>query len=118
MVPARFVPLVAKMLLNLTLTVQLAPGANVVPVQVSDALTTTKKNVNMLPPGVEAATLVTANCAPPAGAVFVSVTIPVPDPVPAGRVISKGFGEIDAVARVATAAPVSATGVPVTVAPV
>jgi hypothetical protein len=35
MVPARFTPLADSTLVNLTATVQLAPGASVVPVQLS-----------------------------------------------------------------------------------
>jgi len=68
----------------------------------------------------ETATLLTATCEPPAAAVFVNVTVPVPVKfsIPLGSVIVSGFGEIDMVARVATPVPVNVTGVGVTVAPV
>jgi hypothetical protein len=61
-------------------------------------------------------TLVTETLDPPAAAVFVSVTVPDPDRVPDARVMVRGFGAIDTVARVATPAPVRVTGEPVTVA--
>jgi hypothetical protein len=69
-------------------------------------------------PAPETATLVTATFDPPAAAVFVSVTIAVLLSVPEGSVIVSGLGAIDTVARAATPVPVSATGDPVTVAPV
>jgi len=103
---------------NLTATVQLAPGARVVPVQLSGPASapTLKKKVSTDPP--ETATVETVICAPVAGAVLAKVTVPVPELTPVGKVIVSGFGEIDTVARAATPVPVSETGVVVTVAPV
>jgi hypothetical protein len=69
-------------------------------------------------PAPETATFVTATLEPPAAVVFVRVTVPDPVRVPAGSVIVNGLGEIETVPRVATPAPVSETGVGVTVAPV
>jgi hypothetical protein len=71
-----------------------------------------KEYVNRLPP--EAVTLLTVIYAPPAAAVLVSVTIPVPVEEPEGKVIVSGFGAIDTVARAATTVPESDTGEPVT----
>jgi hypothetical protein len=113
------------MLVNLTVTVQLVPGAMFCPVQVSGPARgpLVKRYVSMVPP--VAATLVTATLDPPAAAVFVRLTVPVPA-VQArigvgeqlGKVIVSGFGVIDTVARAAKPVPVSVTGEPVTVAPV
>jgi hypothetical protein len=64
--------------------------------------------------------LLTVTWAPPAAALFVKVSVPVPVKftAPLGRVIVSGFGAIETVARFATPVPVNATGEPVTVAPV
>ena len=104
--------------MNLTVTVQLAPGARVVPVQLSGPASapTLKKKVKGEPP--ETATLETVIWAPVPGAVLARVIIPVPVMVPVGKVILSGFGAIDTVARVKTPVPLSKTGVGVTAAPV
>ncbi len=69
----------------------------------------------MMPPLT--ATLLTLTDAPPALAVFVNVTVCVPE-LTAGRERDRsGLGEIDTVAG-AMLVPVSATGLPVIVAPV
>jgi hypothetical protein len=117
-VPVRFVPLAENKFVNLTPTVQLAPGANVAPVQLFAPATRLKEYVKPLPPDV--ATLVTATCAPVDAAVLVRVTVPVPVmfKAPLGNVMVSGFGEIERLARADTPAPVSVTGVGVTVAPV
>ena len=106
------------MLVNLTDTVQLVPGAMFAPVQVSGPARgpLVKRYVSMVPPVAD--TLVTATLDPPAAAVFVSVTVPVPVLPPVGKVIVNGLGVIDTVARAATPVPVSVTGEGVTVAPV
>jgi hypothetical protein len=77
-----------------------------------------KKKVVRLPPNetVSEATVMLAPVV--AGAVFVSVTVPVPVLTPVANVIVSGFGVIDTLARAATPVPVSVTGEPVTVAPV
>ena len=100
------------------MTVHVAPGASVAPVQVFGPASapTLKKYVVGEPP--ETVTLVTATCAPLAAAVLLKVSVPVPVTTPVGRVIVSGFDVIDMVARVATPVPVSVTGVGVTVAPV
>src|ERR1700757_769123 len=116
-VPARSTPLGEPTLVNLTPTVQLAPGARVAPQQLSAPTTLLKKKVVRLPP--ETASEATVMLAPVvAGAVFVRVTAHVPVLTPAANVIVSGLGVIDTVARVATPVPVSVTGEPVTVAPV
>jgi hypothetical protein len=105
---------------NLTVTVQVAPGAKVAPVQVSGPPSRPpliKDHVRIPDPGAATVALVTVNCAPPAGAVLVSATVLVPVMVPVGKVMVSGFGVIDTVARFATLAPVSATGVGVTTVP-
>jgi hypothetical protein len=116
-VPLRFVPLGDKTLVNLTPTVQVAPGAKVVPVHVSAPATALKNQVAGDPPSaLDTVTPLTVICAPAAGAALVSVTVPVPVFTPVGSVIVSGLGVIDAVARLATPVPVSTTGVGVTVA--
>jgi len=102
-----------KIRMNLTPTVQLAPGARAAPVQVSVPLIQAQ-----ISPAPVTATLVTATFDPPAAAVLVRVTVLVPVSVPAGSVIVSGFGVIDTVAVVATPVPLIETGEPVTVAPV
>ena len=106
---------------NRTPTVQLAPGASVVPVQVSLPRTTLKSHTPPVKdaPAPATATPVTVKLAPVVAAdVFVSVTVPVPVVVPVGREMDNGLGVIDTAARAATPVPVSVTGDPVTVAPV
>jgi hypothetical protein len=115
-VPARFVPLVEVTLVNLTETVQLAPGAMAAPVQLSGPANAPfeKKNVSADPP--LAATAVTETCDPPAAALFVSVTNPVPLATPVASVMVGA--EMATAARPVTPVPVSVTGVGVTAAPV
>jgi hypothetical protein len=121
-VPARFTPPAEVTFVNRTPTVHEAPGASVVPVQVSAPATALKNQVRrLLPAPEETATPVTVADAPVAALpVFVNVTVPVPlrGLPPAANVIVSGFGVIDTVARVATPVPVKVTGVGVTVAPV
>jgi len=115
-VPRRFTPrAVPARLLNLTVTAQLAPGANAA---VQELFVTEKLKVVDEPPVAVTATLVTDTCAPPAAAVFVKVTTPVPLVEPVGKVMVKGFGDIDKLACVATPVPLSVTTAGVTVAPV
>ena len=101
--------------MNLTLTVQAAPGAKVVPVQLSASAL--KNQVRPFEPAPEfTATLLTVTEAPPAAAVFLNVTVPVPLPrlsVGVATVINSGFGVIDTVAG-AMPVPESGTGEPVT----
>jgi hypothetical protein len=99
--------------LNVAPTVQLLPGARFTPVQLSAPLVQVQTR-----PAPVTLTAVTATLDPPAAAVFVSVTTAVLLSVPLGSVIVSGLGAIDTVAFAATPAPVSATGDPVTVAPV
>jgi len=117
MVPARFVPRVEPTFVNLTVTVHDAPGASVVPVQLSGPASgpTRKKYVNREPPLTD--TLLTVTEALPAAAVLVRVAMPVPLPDPLGSVMVNGEGEIPTVAGFAPV-PLRATGEPVTVAPV
>src|ERR1700757_4338445 len=104
-VPARSTPLGEPTLVNLTPTVQLAPGVRVAPVQLSAPTTLLKKKVVRLPPN-ETASEATVMLAPVvAGAVFVRVTVPVPVVQAAvgvgeqlGKVIVSGLGVIDTVA--------------------
>jgi len=123
-VPGRdVVPPVAELtLVNLTFTVQVAPGAKVVPVHVSDPGVTKldsalKNQVKRPEPAPEfTATLLTVTDAPPAAAVLRNVTVPIPVPkLPVGvaTVINSGFGVMDTLAG-ATPVPDSATGDPVT----
>ncbi len=116
-VPARFTPLAdpaTLVVVNLTTTVQVPPGAKVAPVH---AFCPALKNQPV--PAPETATPLTVVCAPMfAGAVLVSVTVPVPVLSPVGSVIVSGLGVIDTVARFATPVPVSCTDDGVTVAPV
>jgi hypothetical protein len=116
----RVVPLaVPGTVVNLTPTVQAAPGAKVVPVQLSAPTTVLKNQVMRLPPVPVIATEETVIWEPPVvGAVFVRVTVPIPVMAPEAKVIVSGFGVIDTLARAATPVPVSVTGEPVTVAPV
>src|SRR5690242_15978522 len=95
-VPGRSTPTGERTLVNLTITVQLAPGARFTPVQLSVCLA---KNQAAKPEPVPdvTVTLETDTEEPPAGVVFVSVTVPFPAPrLPIGvlTVIVKGFGEI------------------------
>lgn len=119
-VPARFTPLGDSTLVKSTTTVQDAPGAKFVPVQLSappKSALSEKNQVNSPLPAEVIETPVTAtDDALAAG--LVSVTVPVPEKVPAANVIVSGFGEIVTVPRVATPVPLNATGEPVTVAPV
>ena len=105
------------MFVNLTATVHVAPGARVVPVQLSGPANTPtlKKYVNREPPLTD--TLLTVTAALPAGAVLVSVTVPTPEIDPLGSVIVAGEGVMATVPGLVPV-PVSATGEPVTVAPV
>ena len=114
-VPVRFAPLAERRLVNLTDTEQLAPGATVAPVQVSGPAKGPLVNmyVSRVPPLT--ATLVTCTDAPPAAAVFVSVTVPVPVELPVGNEMVSG--EMLTVAG-AVPVPVSVTAAGVTVAPV
>jgi hypothetical protein len=114
-VPARFTPLGEPVFVNLTDTVQEAPGARFVPVQVSGPASGPfeKKKVVSVPPA--ATTLVIATEEVPA--VFLRVTVPVPVIVPVGKVMVSGFGEIVTVALFATPEPLSGTGVGVTITP-
>ena len=113
-VPLRLGPRAENTFVNLTVTVQLLPGCSVAPVQLSGPANapTLKKYVRALPP--DTATLLTVMKAPPAAAVFVSVTTCVPVTWPDGNVIVSGLGAIDTVARAATTLPESGTGEPTT----
>jgi hypothetical protein len=81
-------------LVNLTVTVQDAPGAIVCPVQLSGpaSVPTLKKYVKTDPP--VAAMFDTVTLAPPAGALFLKVAmeVPVTFRAPVGSVITSGFG--------------------------
>jgi hypothetical protein len=81
-------------LVNLTVTVQDAPGAIVWPVQLSGpaSVPTLKKYVKTDPP--VATMFDTVTFAPPAGALFVKVAMPVPVTfvMPLGSVITSGLG--------------------------
>jgi hypothetical protein len=102
-------------LVNRTPTVQAAPGAKVVPVQLSESVL--KNQVRAFAPAPEfTATLLTVTEAPPAAAVFLKVTVPVPVPkfrIGVATVIDSGFGVTDTVAGT-TPVPDRATGEPVT----
>src|SRR5215831_3729698 len=120
MVPSRSTPRVASKLENRTVTVQLSPGASVVPVHVSGPANAPEisDQVNSPDPGADTLWLVTVKLAPPiAGDVLVSVTVPVPVTTAGGRTIVSGLGVIETVARFATPAPVSVTGEPFTMTP-
>ena len=99
-VPVRLVPLGDPILVNRTVTVHDAPGARFVPVQVSGPANapTLKMYVAIEPP--ETLTPVTATDEPPAAAVLVNVTVPVPVKfrMPDGKVIVSGFGKIETAA--------------------
>src|ERR1700722_16104507 len=116
-VPDRVTPLGAVTFVKRTPTVQLAPAASVVPVQLSDPPTTLKYQVISPPPVPFAtATALIVVVAPDATVlVFVNVTVPVPESLLRATVIASGFGLTDAVAG-ATPVPLSVTGEPVTVA--
>jgi len=93
-VPVRVGPLAAKVLVNLTVTVQDPPGAIAAPVQLSGpaSVPTLKKYVRIDPP--VAAMFDTVTLAPPAAAVFekVTVLVPVTFRAPLGSVSTSGLG--------------------------
>jgi hypothetical protein len=93
-------------------TVQLAPGAKLVPVQPSVPLVH-----DHIRPASLTTTLVTATLEPPGAVVLVNVTVPVPVRVPDGSVMVSGLGEMETVPLAATPVPVIVTGDQVTTAP-
>ena len=115
MVPLRFAPLGANKLVNRTVTVQEAPGAKVVPVQLLVPATMLKAYCRFTG---ATTTLLTTVEVPPVADVLMKFTIPVPVLLPVASVINSGLGEIDTVALVVVLVPVRLTGVGVTVSPV
>ena len=100
--------------MNLTPTVQVAPGARVVPVQLSPPTTALKNQVVAVPPVIATAVTLTGDVVD----VFVRVTVPVPVTlrIPFGKVMVNGLGVIVTVPGGGGAIPVPlrATGDPVT----
>lgn len=107
-VPGRLTLRGDRTFVNRTVTEQLAPGARLVPVQLSDPATMLKNQVKM-PPPVPFATVTfeMAKLVPPAEEALAKVTMPVPLNVPVPRVIVNGLGEIVAVPRFAELVPIS-----------